>query len=199
MVRLAVGLSALALLSACAAGTPRASPASSSSNPSVVDGITIPPAYVTPAITVVPGPAECPAPFAADLSAAAGGVGYALTSQVSTSLATCSYRADQVPAGDCPQALILVNTEPHAYQAFDRWNVETGQNSMWGANPALRPTPILGIGIEAEWVPALNELGTGSSTTWVSVTLTCPGDAPNTPAVLALAEQLAKDGLASTA
>ncbi len=67
---------------------------------------------------------------------------------------------------------------------------------MWTSNPALQPTPVYGIGIEAEWVPALLELGTGNDTTWVSVTLTCPG---NTPAVLALAESLARAGLASSA
>jgi hypothetical protein len=55
----------------------------------------------------------------------------------------------------------------------------------------------MGIGTEAEWVPALLELGTGNDTTWVSVTLTCASG--NTPPVLELAKQLAIAGLASTA
>jgi hypothetical protein len=163
----------------------------------VVDGITIPPVYVTPPGTVVPGPTTCPTSFAATLSTAAGGAGYAVKTQLTAHLLTCTYSSASGPTGGCTQALILVNTEPQAFKAFDRWNVETGQNSMWTGNPALQPTPIMGIGTEAEWVPALLELGTGNDTTWVSVTLTCAGG--NTPPVLALAEKLAVAGLASTA
>ena len=188
-------LVALAMLTACSSST---HPASNSPprNLSVVDGITVPPGYVTPAGTVVPGPMSCPADFATTLSAAAAGAAFTLTTQLTSHLLTCGYQAAAVPPGDCRQANILVNTEPQAYKAFDRWNVETGQNSMWTNNPALQPTPISGIGIEAEWAPALLELGTGNDTTWVSVILTCPA---NTPPVLALAKQLAIEGLASSA
>lgn len=169
---------------------------SSSDGPSVVDGITIPPIYVTPRGTVVPGPDRCPSSFGPTLSQAAAGAGYTLTTTLTAHLITCTYVSASAPAGACSGAKILVNTEPQAFKAFYRWNVETGQNSMWTNNPALRPTPVAGIGIEAEWAPALLELGTGNDTTWVSVILTCPGDSP---AVLSLAEELAKQGLASTA
>jgi hypothetical protein len=188
------------VLASCSSSRTHAASASPSDNPSVVDGITIPPVYVTPPGTVVPGPTTCPASFAAALAGAAGGAPYAVTTKLTSHLLTCTYQAaavPPVPAGSCAQALILVNTEPQAFKAFDRWNVETGQNSMWTGNPALQPTPIMGIGIEAEWVPALLELGTGNDTTWVSVTLTCAGG--NTPPVLELAKQLAIAGLASTA
>lgn len=177
-------LIAVAALSACSSGSPQAA----RSTDGVVDGITIPPPYVKPAGTVVPGPTSCPSDFATIL-----GSGYAQTSQSASHLLTCTYQGSGAP---CTKAVVIVNTEPQAYMAFDRWNVETGQNSMWTSNPALRPTPIAGIGIEAEWVPALLELGTGNDTTWVSVTLTGGGD---TPEVLALAESLARAGLASSA
>jgi hypothetical protein len=67
---------------------------------------------------------------------------------------------------------------------------------MWGNDPKLRPTPVAGVGVVAEWVPKLVELGTASDTTWVSVVLTCPA---GSPAVKALAKSLAKDALATTA
>jgi hypothetical protein len=89
-----------------------------------------------------------------------------------------------------------VNTEPQAFRAFDRWNTETGQNSMWSHDPKLAPVPLFGIGIEAEWVPKLHELGAANNTTWVSVVLACSAGKPS---VIALAKALAKDALASTA
>lgn len=185
------------ILASCSSSPTHSAALSPTDNPSVVDGITIPPIYVTPPGTVVPGPTTCPSSFGATLSSAANGTPYAVTTKLTAYLLTCTYQAAAAPAGGCAQALILVNTEPQAFKAFDRWNVETGQNSMWTGNPALQPTPIMGIGIEAEWVPALLELGTGNDTTWVSVTLTCA--AGNTPAVLDLAKQLAIAGLAATA
>jgi hypothetical protein len=196
-VAVAATVCAVVLVSCSSGATHSATPPTPTTNPSVVDGITIPPVYVTPPGTVVPGPTTCPSSFAATLSTAAGGASYAVTTQLTSHLVTCTYVAATVPAGRCAQALILVNTEPQAFKAFDRWNVETGQNSMWTGNPALQPTPIMGIGTEAEWVPALLELGTGNDTTWVSVTLTCASG--NTPPVLELAKQLAIAGLASTA
>lgn len=190
-------LSTMTVLASCGASVHQPSvTATPSANPSVVDGITVPPVYVTPADTVVPGPMTCPVDFAATLASANAGATFTLTSALTAHLLTCGYQAATAPAGDCTAANILVNTEPQAYKAFDRWNVETGQNSMWTGDPALRPTPVYGIGIEAEWVPALLELGTGNDTTWVSVTLTCP---PGRPSVQQLAEQLAVEGLASSA
>jgi hypothetical protein len=194
-------LVSIAAVAGCASGdsarsSARGSSTNATDNPSVVDGITIPPIYVTPKGTVVPGPDSCPPGFSTTLSQAAAGADYPLTTTRTANLITCTYTSTNAAIGDCSGAKILINTEPQAFKAFDRWNVETGQNSMWTNNPALRPTPIDGIGIEAEWAPALLELGTGNDTTWVSVIMTCPG---NTPAVLALAEALAKQGLASTA
>ena len=191
---LPIAILALAL-SACAAHS-NAHHSTTSTRPDVVDGITVPPVYVTPAGTVVPGPSTCPSGFAATLSAEAAGTSFTASSQQTAHLITCTYQAAAAPPSSCSRALILINTEPQAFVAFNRWNVETGQNSMWTNNPALRPTPVPGIGIEAEWVPALLELGAGNDTTWVSVTLTCPG---NSAGVLELAEQLATQGLAATA
>lgn len=195
--RLLGAILAATLVAACSSsGSPSAA---DSSGPSVVDGITVPPIYVPPAGTVVPGPTSCPAEFAAILRSAADGVEYRLASQRDSHLLSCRYQAApgaHRPGGACSGATIMVNTEPQAFAAFDRWNVETGQNSMWSNNPKLRPTPISGVGTLAEWVPALLELGTANDTTWVSVTLACPA---NTPPVLALAKQLATAGLATTA
>jgi hypothetical protein len=192
--RSAVLIAFAAVLASCtSAGTGHPAVAS----PIVVDGITVPPPYVAPVGTVVPGPSSCPTTFAATLSSAAHGLGYTLDPQLSWHLLSCAYRAVQAPPpGDCKAAKIIVNTEPQAFKAFDRWNVETGQNAMWTNNPALQPTPIAGIGIEAEWAPALLELGTGNDTAWVSVILSCPA---NTPPVLELAKQLAVQGLEAAA
>ncbi len=135
----------------------------------------------------------CPATFGATLSAAVGGAPFALTTRITAHLLVCTYRT--AATSDCSGAVVSVNTEPQAYTAFDRWNVETGQNSMWSATPSQRPTPIPGIGIEAEWAPALLELGTANDTTWVSIVLTCADPS----GALAIAEQLALEGLASSA
>jgi hypothetical protein len=187
----------LAALTSCSS-SPRDAAAISTpppTGPEVVDGITVPPVYVAPSATVVPGPTTCPTDFSAALSANAGGSRFMLATQLTSHLLSCTYLAPAGTSG-CSGASILINTEPQAFTAFNRWNVETGQTSMWSANPALQPTPIAGIGIEAEWVPALNELGAGDDTTWVSVTLTC---GQGTLGALELAERLAVEGLASTA
>lgn len=192
-------LAALAILTACSSnGSSSAASRTAAvpSNSDVVDGITIPPPYVAPAGTVVPGPNICPADFATTLDAAARGGTFAMTSERSAHLITCQYENRQAAHRNCSKSTIRINTEPQAFVAFNRWTVETGQNSMWSHNPKLRPTPVAGIGVEAEWVPALLELGAGNPTTWVSVILNCPG---STPSVLALAKMLAKEGLASTA
>jgi hypothetical protein len=203
MRRTIAAIAAIALLAGCTssaqkpAGSGGASPtAPATDNTGVVDGITIPPPYIKPPGTVVPGPATCPAPFTATLNAAAGGGTFSQTSQSTAHLITCRYHDAQAAAGHCSAAIILVNTEAQAFMAFDRWNVETGQNSMWGNDPKTRPTPVDGLGVEAEWVPKLLELGTANNTTWISVILTCPA---NTPPVLALAKHLAREGFASTA
>lgn len=195
------GVAALALLAACTSsprtgGVAGSSSVAPSSGPSVVYGITVPPAYVTPAGTVVPGPDTCPNTFAPTLAAAAGGSAFAVTTQLTAHLISCRYVSTTAPATSCRQAVIVINTEPQAFTAFNRWAVETGQVAGWANTPALHPIPVDGIGTLAEWAPALLELGTGTDTAWVSVTLTCPAD---TPAVLDLAKQLAIEGLAATA
>lgn len=192
-------VTAIVALTACSANAQhprRVSTGPTTSNSNVVDGITIPPPYVSPAGTVVPGPSSCPAAFATTLNAASRGGTFTLTTERTNHLITCKYRNARPARGSCANSTIMVNTEPNAFVAFDRWNVETGQNSMWRNDPKLQPVPVAGIGIEAEWVPELLELGAGNSTTWVSVFLTCPA---NTRAVLALAKVLAAEGLASTA
>lgn len=192
--RVTTALAALAALTVASGCSPGADAHSASSPTNVVDGITIPPPYVAPAGTVVPGPHSCPASFRATLDA--GGGRWTSTTQRAAHLLTCTYQDAHAVQGGCSGATVTVNTEPQAFTAFDRWNVETGQNSMWGHDPKLQPVPVSGVGIEAEWVPKLRELGTANDTTWVSVVLTCSAEKPS---VIALAKALAKDGLASTA
>lgn len=188
----------VAALTACSSSArpPEQVPTSRpTSGSSVVDGITIPPPSVTPAARVVPGPGSCPARFLTALNASSGRGTFTLVTERTAHLITCKYQKMRAASGNCTKSTIMVNTEPNAFAAFNRWNVETGQNSMWGHDPNLQPVPVAGIGIEAEWVPALLELGTANGTTWISVFLTCPDD---TPAALSLAEVLATEGLAST-
>jgi hypothetical protein len=184
-----LALTALAMASACSSGGEPASSASSATN--VVDGITIPPPYTPPTARVIAGPSSCPGSFRTTLEANGGR--YSMKTDRATHLLICSYR-DSHAAARCSAAIVTVNTEPQAFRAFDRWNIETGQNSMWGHDPKLAPVPISRIGIEAEWVPKLQELGAANATTWVSVVLVCSADKPS---VVALAKALAKDGLAS--
>jgi hypothetical protein len=172
-------------------------PASTSAGPSVVDGITVPPPYVAPPVRVVAAPQHCPAGSAATLRTAAGTA--VTTGSVRTEhLLTCTYRMASAVRGRCSGAVIRINTEPQAFAAFDRWNVETGQNSMWGHDPRLQPVPVPDVGVLGEWVPKLLELGTASATTWASVVLTCPGLAPTaTRTVLPLATNLGRQALAA--
>jgi hypothetical protein len=183
-------------LTACAATS--ASKQSRHAAPTA-NSIPIPPVHEAPAATVVPGPTTCPASFEKTLRTASDGAPFTLTSQRTSHLITCAYHASahsRTDTASCTQTKILINTEPQAFTAFNRWTVETGQNSIWSGTPALAPRPVPGIGIEAEWVPASLELGTGDATTWASVILTCPA---NAQAVRVLAEKLAIEALASTA
>jgi hypothetical protein len=178
---------------------PSSTPATpaTSDNPSVVDGITIPPPYSSPIPPLVASPAACPGSFGTTLSKANKGGQFTLTTGRAAHLLTCKYANPKPAAGTCSKGTVSINTEPQAYNAFDRWNVETGQNSMWSSHPKLRPTPISGLGIEAEWVPLWLMLSTASASTWVTTTLICP--AGPTPQVLALATDLSRAGLATTA
>jgi hypothetical protein len=194
--RIITVVATVAALTACSSSpsSTRAAAPPAPSDTNVVDGITIPPIYQPPTPTVVPGPASCPSEFATTLNSAAQRGTFALESDRSDHLLTCTYQNRQAAPGRCVKATIRVNTEPQAFMAFVRWNVETGQNSMWSHDPNLQPVPVSGIGIEAEWVPALRELGTANQTTWVSVYVTCPGSASQVPG---LARVLAQLGLAS--
>lgn len=191
LIPLLVALAAAATACSSSAGT-----AGPGSPTNVVDGITIPPPYVPPAVSVAAGPTACPPSLLTTLreTPPAGGQ-FTVHTQRDTDLLTCSYQNARPAAQHCSRAVVSVNTEPQAYKAFDRWNVETGQNAMWSHDPKLAPVPVAGVGIEADWVPRLHELGAASSTTWVAVVLTCPTTAP---AVVTLAKALAADGLAST-
>jgi hypothetical protein len=190
-------LAGVAVLGACssAADGGRTLPAPSGSTGNVVDGITIPPPYVAPPVRVVAAPRDCPTGALATMRRAANAP-VTTRSERSEHLLTCTYQAGSVAPGRCSRAVVRVNTEPQAFAAFDRWNVETGQNSMWGNNPKLQPVPVRGIGILAEWAPALHELGTANNTTWVSVVVGCPDNSQSVPP---LARTLAKAGLASSA
>jgi hypothetical protein len=182
------------VLGACSSSgaDPASSSRAGSTSPSVVDGITVPPPYVAPPVRVVAAPLHCPAGAAASLRAA-GGAPVSTRSERTEHLLTCTYRLRPAGPGRCTGAVVRINTESQAFAAFDRWNVETGQNSMWGRDPALQPVPVQGVGVLAEWVPKLLELGAATSTTWASVVLDCP---PGTPA-LPLATTLARQALAA--
>jgi hypothetical protein len=191
----------IAVLSACTSG-PRATSSAPQSSSNVVDGIPIPPSYVAPTPTIVAAPASCPTSFARTLADLSGGAHVTVTSQRGSHLITCRYHlkaAGRSARDSCTGARILVNTESLAYTAFSRWEVETGQNSMWSGKPALLPRPVSGVGTQADWVPALLELGAGDTTTWVSVFLTCPHEAPVRARAEQVAKRLAVEGLASTA
>ena len=194
LIPLLVALVALAAAStACSSSAGKAGHGSPTN---VVDGITIPPPYVPPPVSVAAGPTACPASFLTTLRAApVAGSTYSVHTQRDTDLLTCRYQSARPAAGHCSRVVVSVNTEPQAFKAFDRWNVETGQNAMWSHDPKLAPVPVAGVGIQADWVPRLHELGAASSTTWVAVVLTCPTEGA---AVLTLAKALATDGLAST-
>lgn len=190
-----VAIAALAAAAVTACSSSVGHPHAASSPTNVVDGITIPPPYVAPAVTVVPAPTSCPRAFMAALNAAPTGGRFTQRTQRAPDLLTCSYQNVRPAARHCSKVVVTVNTEPQAFKAFDRWNVETGQNAMWSHDPTLQPVPVLGVGIEADWVPKLHELGAANDTTWVSVVLTFPGGAPSG---LPLAEVLATAGLAAT-
>ena len=91
---------------------------------------------------------------------------------------------------DLPRRLDLVR----AWRAPDYATVSLCEP---GATEIMKVLADAGIGIEAEWAPAILNLGTASATTWVSVFLTCP--TPSNARILALAEALARIGLATTA
>lgn len=92
--------------------------------------------------------------------------------------------------------MVIVNTEPNAFEAFNRWTVEQGQNAMWGHDPSRQPVPVSGVGLLAEWAFGSRTFEASTMTTWVAVFLTCAG---HTSAQERLAESLARAGLASVA
>jgi hypothetical protein len=185
-----------AATSSAAGSSPAAPSAVVPSNSNVVDGITIPPVYVTTRPPVVPTPKTCPTAFAHLLSAFDKRGQVSLSTERSDGEITCDYSDLRAVSGGCTKLRVIVNTEPDAYQAFYRWTVEVGQNSMWSSNPANAPQPISGIGVLAEWVPGVLTFETGSASTWVSIFLTCPVKAAGD---LTLSKALARAGLASTA
>jgi hypothetical protein len=109
-------------------------------------------------------------------------------------LITCGYRLRRTTPAACSRASVIINTQPQAFKAFDRWTVETGQNSMWTHNPALNPVPVSGIGVLAEWVPGTATFETATARTWVAVFLTCPEHAVG---ALTLGKALGRAGLAA--
>jgi hypothetical protein len=116
----------------------------------------------------------------------------AVKTQSSPYLLLCTYTDPASPK--CTKAAVSINTGPSALTDFNRWTTETGQNAMWTGKPSLNPTPVAGIGILAEWVPATRTFAAASTNTWVQVVLTC---AAKTTGDLALGKAIGKAGLAS--
>jgi hypothetical protein len=199
----AVGLAVVVAGCSSGSGSGQAGPTSGPTQETLVDGIPVPTPYVSPTVQVVDGPATCPAAFGSTLTAVSDGARFTVATELASHLITCRYaRTTSLPfrSTGCTSATILVNTEPQAYNAFSRWVVETGQNAMWTSTPSLAPRPVGGLGIRAEWVPGELEVATGSSTTWVSVSLTWTDrSASSRKAAKRLAKRLAAEGLAATA
>lgn len=156
-----------------------------------------------PARSVVPD--QCPTVLRGLISHATGAAAVSLHTQRSSDLLRCTYVAKQLPRGDatargsatsnCTGATVVIDTASLAFTDFQRWTVETGQNSMWTHDAALNPSPVKGIGIEAEWVPERTTFETASFTAWIAVFLTCP---MRHPGARALGAALGRAGLAAT-
>jgi hypothetical protein len=190
-------ITAIAVLAGCASSSaPSTAPSASSTSLGEVDGIPIPGPTTSIAVPVILAPTTCPSTAPAILSSAGKIGASSLTTKHSSHLLICTYTNVHPAAPACTKVEVEINTNPQAFQAFSRWAVETGQNSMWTSTPALNPRPVSGIGIEAEWVPAVLTFETATMNTWVAVFLSCPTRAPlDKP----LAAALGKAGLATTA
>jgi hypothetical protein len=196
MRRAVVVIAAIGVLAGCASSSdpsptaPTTSPATSPTSLGEVDGIPIPGPEVSVAIPVILAPTSCPSTLPALLPGS-----YSVTSRHSSYLLICTYQNRHPVASACTKAEVEINTDPQAFKAFQRWTVETGQNSMWSHNPALNPRPVNGIGVEAEWVPATQTFEASTMNTWVAVFLRCP---IRTPRDKPLAAALGRAGLAAT-
>ena len=109
-------------------------------------------------------------------------------------LSTCDYRAQARTADACSAATVTINTNPQPFKDFQRWVVETGQNAATGPGENLAPVAIMGIGIEADWVPGTLTFETATNSRWIAIRLTCPGADPKS---LTLAEALARAALSA--
>ena len=143
----------------------------------------------------MPVPATCPTAIRRLIVRAAGG-GVGVATQRSDGLLQCTFAASRPSRMACSKALIIIDTQPQAFKAFDRWAVEAGQNAMWTHEPSLNPTPVGGIGILAEWVPGSHTFETSTATTWVAIFLTCRA---HSAAGLPLAKSIARAALSATA
>lgn len=107
---------------------------------------------------------------------------------------TCSYRAAAAKSGACTAATVTINTNPQPFKDFQRWVVETAQNDTTAQlGDGYFPREIDGVGIEAGWVPATQNLQTANNERWVSVRVTCPTAGGQD---LALAKVLARAAIA---
>lgn len=181
------------VLSACSSSRPTTPP--DTGRVSVVDGITIPAPATSSAVPPATAPAACPASLRTAFASAQRGRPVTTSTRRDPNLLLCGYRAAAASATACRAATVSINTEPQAFQAFNRWSVETGQNASWGHDPSLAPQPVSGVGLLAEWVPKTHTLGTASVNTWVMVSLTCAASMPQPPS---LALDLGRAGLAAT-
>ena len=106
-------------------------------------------------------------------------------------LATCRYATRRPAAHGCSGATVTINTAPQAFTDFDRWVVETAQNSS-ARGPAFAPVEVDGIGVEADWVPGTRLFETAEPGRWVVVSLVCPADPQASDGAAELAATLAR-------
>ncbi len=112
--------------------------------------------------------------MAAAVSRQLGDAAALASSDTSAGLIVCRYATRQTTSSTCTGASVTINTEPQAFKDFQRWVVETTQNSSSGSREAgLAPVTEAGVGLEADWVPATLTFEAGTPTRWVSVVLTC--------------------------
>jgi hypothetical protein len=110
-----------------------------------------------------------------------------------TGVEDCRYLVARPKHPGCTVAAASVDTDPQPYYAFNRWEVEAGQNVSQNDHPdlALYPQVVADVGTGADWVPGHQLIEAINTTRWVSVQLTCPTRSHP----LRLAETLARAAL----
>jgi hypothetical protein len=170
IVRVGLVVSALLVMTLLGAGC--ATPGSSDP-PTFAPASTVPGPTATPRIS---SKSCLPAAEASFKRAERGPVRIASRSR-SPEVLTCRYRATSPRPHVCRSVSVTVNTEAQPITDFNRWWVEASQEVTQGGRHAadLRPQLVSGVGLLADWVPALHELEAANQHRWVTVIVhACP-------------------------